>query len=734
MSIPFTQKANTLAFGPFEIDLPSRQLRKHGIRIRVPDQPFQVLLILMERPGTLVTREELKRHLWTGQEFGDFDHGLNAAVNRLRAALGDSAGTPQYIETHSKQGYRFLANVERKAVPEPALPIVGTPRRPWDGWLPWAIAATIAASLLIAAALFLRSNPPDLAELQQVTRDLGLTMNPDVSADGRLLVYASDRAPDQPEAKQSQGRSMNIWIQQLSPSGKATRLTHLDSDALEPSFHPDGGSVVFRSSGVFSVPVIGGEPAQLSAFGRNPHYSPDGNKIAFWAAEDDLPPGFEPGIFWMDARGGKPERIGPPHTGYPIWSPDSRRVLAFRTRPDPMIDWWLIDVPSGKAVPTGALSTFRKQGLAVELNTYPKPSIWRAGGRIAFSARQGDGVNIWEVLLDGDRLHKPAYRLTSGTAVEVSPALTSTGRLFFAATNEQVGIWSLPFDASRGQVQGPLKRMTQGKASEVTHSISRNSRLLAYTALADKIPTLRVFDLPSAKEIGIAMSGGGWHPIFSADGTRVAYTVRDRSDAGVYVLSLPRGVPVKVSDATGFVFDWSADQRHLLCVKKTLNEVIIWEVDTEKKTQRMFLRDPGGALFQTKYSPDYRWLTMLRVNAGRSSIEIVPLVNGEPASADRWIPVTPDKIWCDKPRWSPDGNMIYFLWDRDGHRCVWAQRLDPTTKRPAGDSFAVFHSHELPFSIGRLPTGMSEIEITQDRLWLNLAESSGNIWSVQVPR
>ena len=101
-----------MRFGVYEIDLNNSEIRKHGLRIRIQEQPFQVLSVLLERRGGVVTRDELVRHLWPEGTFVDFDRGLNAAVNRLRQTLSDSAENPRYIETVARQGYRFLMPVE----------------------------------------------------------------------------------------------------------------------------------------------------------------------------------------------------------------------------------------------------------------------------------------------------------------------------------------------------------------------------------------------------------------------------------------------------------------------------------------------------------------------------------------------------------------------------------------------------------------------------------------------
>ncbi len=109
-----------MRFGLFEVDLSAGELRKNGVRIRLQEQPFQVLALLLERPAEVVTREELRQKLWPADTFVDFDHSLNTAVNKLREALGDSASSPRYVETLARRGYRFLAPVERGETNVPA--------------------------------------------------------------------------------------------------------------------------------------------------------------------------------------------------------------------------------------------------------------------------------------------------------------------------------------------------------------------------------------------------------------------------------------------------------------------------------------------------------------------------------------------------------------------------------------------------------------------------------------
>jgi cholera toxin transcriptional activator len=110
---PSNREADLLRFGIFELDLASGELRKNGARIRLQEQPFQVLAVLLQNAGTVVTRDELREKIWPADTFVDFDHSLNTAVNKIRESLGDSASNPRFVETLARRGYRFVAPVDR---------------------------------------------------------------------------------------------------------------------------------------------------------------------------------------------------------------------------------------------------------------------------------------------------------------------------------------------------------------------------------------------------------------------------------------------------------------------------------------------------------------------------------------------------------------------------------------------------------------------------------------------
>lgn len=108
---PSNREARLLRFGVFEVDLDTGELRKNGARVRLQEQPFQVLTALLQNAGQVVTRDQLREEIWPADTFVDFDHSLNTAVNKIRESLGDSASSPRFVETLARRGYRFIAPV-----------------------------------------------------------------------------------------------------------------------------------------------------------------------------------------------------------------------------------------------------------------------------------------------------------------------------------------------------------------------------------------------------------------------------------------------------------------------------------------------------------------------------------------------------------------------------------------------------------------------------------------------
>src|SRR5215813_603190 len=195
-----------IRFGLFEIDLQTGELRKAGVRIHLQDQPIKVLTMLLQRPGELVSRDELRQRLWSDSEFGDFDQGINVAIKKIRTALGDSSENPRFIETLSRRGDRFIAPVTVEGdVPVIPLPVQRTDARVYPKWM---MLAGLGVAVLVLGAFILLRQPREYAlgvftpradvRLMPLTGSLGYEMDPQFSPDGKQIAYAWSDGKSQP--------------------------------------------------------------------------------------------------------------------------------------------------------------------------------------------------------------------------------------------------------------------------------------------------------------------------------------------------------------------------------------------------------------------------------------------------------------------------------------------------------------------------------------------------------
>jgi DNA-binding winged helix-turn-helix (wHTH) protein len=514
-------------FGTFELDRDAAELRKRGIRIGLQEQPYRVLCLLLDNPGEVVTREALCAVLWPEDTFVEFERSLNAAVAKLRQALGDSAENPRFIETLARRGYRFIAPVEITPDREnnvarvpatasfpaasPVQEISAAPTTPAVKpkiRLAPAVAIALAAAVLAVVGFLLWAfrfwhwTRQGETTLVQLTSGTGLTMDPAISPDGKLLAYVSDRAD---------GRNLNIWIQQLAPAGTAVQLTHFDADTSQPSFSPDGSKIVFRSTdnggGIYVMPTIGGEPTRLAPGGRSPRFSPDGRWIAYWTGVPNttvLTGGEGGAIYVLPTTGGQPRRLGAGlhYAANPVWSPDSKRLMAFCPDASDEYVWCVISMHAEPSSRTSIFDSLKRQGFSIGRNRIPRVSQWTPGS-ILFSAVYGDAFNVWRMpVSDEGRSLGPAERLTSGTTLEASPLLTPTGNVIFASLNLVQSIWSLPLDANSARITGDLKKITDGP-TEAQPSISLDGRKLAYVVNQNGHPNsaVTVSEAPSTLQV-----------------------------------------------------------------------------------------------------------------------------------------------------------------------------------------------------------------------------------------
>ena len=275
-----------ISFGPFKADLHTHELRKQGLRLRLPGQSFQILEMLLKRPGELVTREELQQALWPSDTHVDFERGVNAAVNRLREALTDSADSPHLIETLPRRGYRFIGTVDQAQVPATA----GTPLTPTilenvavaaPGRVPPGqenrlarsritafkiMAVVFAAVVILVVAVLYRRPLQDTLPVTPLpfTALQGLEVNPTFSPDGTQIAFGWNGGPA------GEGLGFDLYVKVVG-SEELLRLTRHPSRVISPAWSPDGTQIAFHRidagglAGIYLIPVLGGSERRLRA-------------------------------------------------------------------------------------------------------------------------------------------------------------------------------------------------------------------------------------------------------------------------------------------------------------------------------------------------------------------------------------------------------------------------------------------------------------------------------------
>ena len=157
--------------------------------------------------------------------------------------------------------------------------------------------------------------------------------------------------------------------------------------------------------------------------------------------------------------------------------------------------------------------------------------------------------------------------------------------------------------------------------------------------------------------------------------------------------------------------------------------------DLETGKSSLFLERPPTDLYEFRWSPDGRWLSFATSDpqgGDNRRVYVAPFTGDVAPGEDSWIPITDGSTFDDKLRWSPNGNWIYALSNRDGFRCIWAYRLDPQSRKPAGAPLAVFHSHSARLSVRNANLVSQELSVARDKIVLNLGEITGNIWMTEL--
>jgi Tol biopolymer transport system component/DNA-binding winged helix-turn-helix (wHTH) protein len=583
-------------FGIFEVDLKAGELRRSGLKVKLQEQPLQVLTALLEHPGEVVTREDLRSKLWPADTFVDFDHSLNAAIKRLRDALGESAERPMFVETVARRGYRFIGHVEIPPTPPLAQP---RPRQQ----LFTRRNAVLGGLTACALALFfwyshsLRSKAGQPAVTPAVT-NVGEKYTPSLSPDGQHLAFAWNGGA---------GPHVSLYVK-IVGTEELLRLTNQASMDFNPIWSPDGRYIAFcrvlkGEPGIYIIPALGGaerrvrktlweeqefhqimrvagllswspdgkllafsdrasrnEPSSifllsldslevrrltspLRSWGDlNPEFSPDGQTLAFLRASQGI------AIYTVPVSGGAEQHLfsdATDHWGL-AWTPDGRDIV-FANAGWPINPGWLWKISLRGGEPERL--QFGQEGV--------QPSI--RGNRLVY-VRQMANLNIWRRRLNSALSASPPDKFISSTRMESGPQFSPDGsKIAFESTRSGAyEVWMCRSDGS-----GPI---------QLTHFNSVTGT-----------------------------------PRWSPDGQQIAFDSRAAGNAGILVIDSQGGSPRRLTREpwSEVVPSWSRDGRWVYFASRRTGGWEVWKMPSTGGPAVQVTRHGGFAAFE---SPDGRFL------------------------------------------------------------------------------------------------------------------------------
>lgn len=616
-------------FGAFELDVRAGELRRQGRKIKLQDQPFRVLTMLLEQPGQVVTREELRGRIWPGDTFVDFDQGLNKTILKIREALGDDADNPRFVETLPRRGYRFIC---------PVAAVTPQPR--------------ITQEFREQAAA--RESAPEPVAKEQATPPVGVKGETAPRPAVREKPIPPVSVGTERHSKRNVmlalvaagfivGAALVLYLMRpMAAPPTVTKVTQLTNDGFAKGFlmATDGVRVYFTEQ-------IGGHwiPVVVSAAGGNRRtipmpledasvldVSPDGTELLI--AETGEPPTELGRLAALPVLGGSPRRIGNIVASEATWSPDGRQILYLRNSP-------------GNFEASNSLYVANSDGTGSrKLVTAPgSPYLihWSPDGiRISFSVATENSNALWEVSADGRNLH-PVLPSWNFPGASCSSHWTPDGKYFL-------------FDSFRGGTDNIWAIREKGG----------------------------IFEKASREPVRLTtgpMDMG--RPVPSRDGKKIfAFGTLPRGELLRSVPKSPRFNPY-LGGISAEYLDFSRDGEWIAYVAYPQHTLWKCRVDGSERTQLTF---PSlGDVFLPSWSPNGQRIVFEHFPSHSGGIFIIPAEGGNPER----LPIESQGGWIDDPGWSPDGKSVVFGYMDPSRKPSYIQRYNlethQTSKVPGSD-------------------------------------------------
>jgi Tol biopolymer transport system component/DNA-binding winged helix-turn-helix (wHTH) protein len=659
--MPTNESLRTFRFSTFELDRETGELRKQGRKVKLQEQPLQVLIALLERPGELVTREELRTRLWPADTFVDFDHSLNAAIKRLRDSLGDSAETPIFVETVARRGYRFIAQIET------SVPIPGHTAH-FRKQVKLAVLVPVAGALCALAlfALYYQrahtSEQPEPVVTPAVT-DAGEKYTPSVSPDGQRLAFAWNGGL---------GPLFSLYVKVVGTE-KSLRLTNQPALDFNPVWSPDGRYIAFcrilpGQTGIYLIPALGGTERKLRAtlWDEKEFYqvrwntvrlswSPDGQSLAF----SDRPVANEvPSIFLLalDSLAVRKLTFAPPDSrgdSNPAFSPDGK-TMAFTRSSQAFQSIYTVPVSGGE----------ERRLVSQETNHWGLE--WTSDGQNIVFASVSWPINggwLWRVPVRGGK----AERLLFGQD-GIEPSIRGN-RLAYVRQTGKLSIWKRelrsPVAASAPTKFISSSRLDSGPqfspdGTRITFESTRSGPAEIWMCRSDTTGLMQLTHLNSATGT----------PRWAPDGRQIAFDSRVSGNGDIYVIDADGGPPRRLTSdpATEVVPSWSRDGLWLYFASRAGND---WEVHKVPSTGGPSVQVTQHGGFAAFESPDGKFLYYAK-GLAIPGLWRVPTAGGE---EEEIIGSLESGYWG---YWAIADNGIYYLDTKSKPKIVF---FDLTTRR-----------------------------------------------------
>jgi len=603
---PLVHNPRIARFGAFEVDLAAGEVRKSGIRIKLQDRPFQILSVLLEQPGEVVTREELQKRLWPADTFVDFEHGMNTAITKLRQALSDVADNPRYIETLPRRGYRFISPVsfggnggfvqllsagasstEQESVSSSSASAIASR----TGALPllgrfhfhlrtvvWIAVFVFLGGIASASWFFYARSAPRLtlselriAPLNGLPRETYAAFSPDGSQ--VAFVWAAE----------PHDRS-HVYVSEIG-AGSPRRLTSSPWSEFAPVWSPDGKYIAFQRhapekwlSGIYIASSMGGSERKVYTLEsgksiKEIDWSPDGNSLAF--AESDSP-GQASTIYLFSLDNFEKRALTFPAKGIlgdsdPVFSPDGKSVAFLRD---------FLDTQEIFAVPV--------RGGAPRQITDDKRIIlgasWSADGRsLIFSSNRGGPYSLWRILASGG---KPERLPIGGASWAIRPTVARKGnRLAYTNLSYVSEIWRAELPAAPGAKLSPPEKFIGSTELEEGPQYSPDGRRIVFQSTRTGSYEIWRCDADGSNLVQLTHFQGPLTgtPRWSPDGSQIVFDSRPAGHSHIFVINAEGGQPRQVTTGgtENGIADWSVDGKSIYFGSSRGGSWEIWKIASQ---------------------------------------------------------------------------------------------------------------------------------------------------------